>query len=191
MRIDRRLALPAGGLILALAIGTSSLWGYYHHSPSARCLRELSRQVVDGKGLLDQLAQVEIPERRLFVDRLSEISRSFETIKQLADELEQMFPPEQRLGQLLDLLSRTAESDGVRVLRIEPGKLIEKDQWQEIPLELQFVCGLEELQTFLTSVERMPRFVRINSFSITLEGEDHLQLEGQMECSAFVVKMGG
>ncbi len=190
MKINRQLVLSGGGLILAFAIGSISLWGYYHYSPSVGLLEKLKQQVAEGQRRLQDLNDVEIPEKRQYVAELTEVHQGFQRINELSDELEQMFPKEERLGELLDLLSRAAESNGAKLLRIEPGKLTDQGEWRETPIELEFACDLTKLQGYLTSIERMPRFIRINSFSIAVKEDALSQLETKMTCTAFVFKGG-
>jgi len=190
MKINRQLVLTGTGLILAFAIGSLSLWGYYHYSPSAGLLENLKQQVAEGQRQLQDLNDVEIPEKRQYVAKLTEVHQSFQNISELSKELGQMFPKEERLGELLDLLSGVAESNGAKILRIKPGEPTDQGNWWEIPVELEFVCGLTELQSYLVSIERLPRFIRINSFSIALKKDAHPHLEAQMICSAFVFKRG-
>jgi Tfp pilus assembly protein PilO len=190
MKVDRRLALGIGLLILVFAMGSLSLWGYYYHSPSARLLKSLKQQAGEGQKQLQNLINEEMPEKKQYVTKLAEVDLSFQKINQLSDELEQMFPKEEKTGELLDLLSRAIESDGTRVLRIKPGEPQDQGSWWEIPVELEFECDLTELPNCLVSIERMPRFVRINSFSIALQEDDPARLEAEMVCSGFIWKKG-
>ncbi len=190
MKINKQLALSGGILVLAFAVGALSVWGYYHCSPSTKLLERLKQRVAEGHRQLQDLNDVEIPEKRQYVAKLTEVHQSFQKLSQLSDKLEQMFPKEEKLGELLNLLSRAAESDGVKILRIKPGERIEQERWWEIPVELEYSCELTKLQSYLVSIERMSRFVRVNSFNIALQEDKFPHLKAKMNCSAFVFKGG-
>ncbi len=190
MKISRRLAPGGVVLILAFTLGSLSLWGYYHYSPSAMLLKKLKQRATQGQRQLHNLSDVEIPEKKGYLVKLRRVHQSFQKLDELSGQLRQMFPEEEKLGRLLDWLSRAAESEGVKVLRIKPSEPIEKESWWEISVELEFICGLTELQTYLTSIERLPRFIRIDSFSIALQEDGLPQLKAKMICTAFVFKRG-
>lgn len=190
MKINKAQARDVGFLILAFAIGCLSLWGYSHHSPSAGLLKNLGQQAVEGRKRLEDLSTKEIPEKKEYLFKLSSLHQSFQKFAELSDELSQMFPHEERLGELLDMLSQAAESDGAKVLRIKPGEPKDQGDWWEIPVQMEFRCCLPDLQTYLVSLESMPRFIRINSFDITLLEDIPPQLETKITCSAFVFKKG-
>jgi Tfp pilus assembly protein PilO len=190
MKVNRRLALSGGILILTLVGGSLSLLGYYHYSPSAMLLEKLKQRMAEGQRQRDDLSDIKIPEKRRLLDNLVEFRHNLQKITELSDELEQMFPKEERLGELLDLISREAESNGAKLMRIEPGEPTDQGEWWEIPIELEFVCDLTRLQGCLTSIEKMPRFIRIRSFSIALREDGVSQLETKMTCVAFVFQRG-
>jgi len=189
MKVRRKLVKDLGLLTMAFASGVFFLWGYWRHSPSAELMKKLRQQATEGQNRMVELKDDEIPRKRKAVAELREIYRDFQKTIGLMQQLRRMFPEKRKLGDLMDLLSRAAESDGVKVLRIKPDEPVDQGGWWEIPLRLELVCGLTQFQNYLISVERMPRFIRINSFDIDLV-EEPLQVEVEIECSAFVVKTG-
>jgi type IV pilus assembly protein PilO len=87
---------------------------------------------------------------------------------------QKMLPTEKEIPILLNNIAQLAKKRGLKVLQFVPKPEIQKNYYNEIPIELSFTGSFNNTFAFLNDVENLERLVNLISVEITQQDKDTL-----------------
>ena len=103
--------------------------------------------------------------------RLAGIRAESRMLEGRLDTLTSMLPLEHETDGILREIDAAARSASMRVLRIAPRPILDRDVYSEWSWDFQVESTYHDVGRFLDAVGRLPRTVRISDLSMTAAGE--------------------
>ncbi|MCI4454908.1 MAG: type 4a pilus biogenesis protein PilO [Thermodesulfobacterium sp.] len=94
--------------------------------------------------------------------------------RKFLEESQKILPTEKEIPILLNNIAQLAKKRGLKVLQFVPKPEIQKNYYNEIPIELSFTGSFNNTFAFLNDVENLERLVNLISVEITQQDEDTL-----------------
>jgi type IV pilus assembly protein PilO len=94
--------------------------------------------------------------------------------KKFLEESQKILPTEKEIPILLNNIAQLAKKRGLKVLQFVPKPEIQKNYYNEIPIELSFTGSFNNTFAFLNDVENLERLVNLISVEITQQDKDTL-----------------
>ena len=89
-------------------------------------------------------------------------------------ESQKILPTEKEIPILLNNIAQLAKKRGLKVLHFIPKPEIQKNYYNEIPIELSFTGNFNNTFAFLNDVENLERLVNLVSIEISQQDKDFL-----------------
>jgi type IV pilus assembly protein PilO len=94
--------------------------------------------------------------------------------RKFLEESQKLLPTEKEIPILLNNIAQLAKKRGLKVLQFVPKPEIQKNYYNEIPIELSFTGSFNNTFAFLNDVENLERLVNLISVEITQQDKDTL-----------------
>jgi type IV pilus assembly protein PilO len=94
--------------------------------------------------------------------------------RKFLEESQKILPTEKEIPILLNNIAQLAKKRGLKVLQFVPKPEIQKNYYNEIPIELSFTGSFHNTFAFLNDVENLERLVNLISVEITQQDKDTL-----------------
>ncbi len=94
--------------------------------------------------------------------------------RKFLEESQKILPTEKEIPILLHNIAQLAKKRGLKVLQFVPKPEIQKNYYNEIPIELSFTGSFNNTFAFLNDVENLERLVNLISVEITQQDKDTL-----------------
>jgi len=94
--------------------------------------------------------------------------------RKFLEESQKILPTEKEIPILLNNIAQLAKKRGLKVLQFVPKSEIQKNYYNEIPIELSFTGSFNNTFAFLNDVENLERLVNLISVEITQQDKDTL-----------------
>jgi type IV pilus assembly protein PilO len=94
--------------------------------------------------------------------------------RKFLEESQKILPTEKEIPILLNNIAQLAKKRGLKVLQFVPKPEIQKNYYNEIPIELSFTGSFNNTFVFLNDVENLERLVNLISVEITQQDKDTL-----------------
>jgi type IV pilus assembly protein PilO len=94
--------------------------------------------------------------------------------KKFLEECQKILPTEKEIPMLLNNIAQLAKKRGLKVLQFVPKPEIQKNYYNEIPIEISFTGSFNNTFAFLNDVENLERLVNLISVEITQQDKDTL-----------------
>jgi type IV pilus assembly protein PilO len=94
--------------------------------------------------------------------------------KKFLEECQKILPTEKEIPMLLNHIAQLAKKRGLKVLQFVPKPEIQKNYYNEIPIEISFTGSFNNTFAFLNDVENLERLVNLISVEITQQDKDTL-----------------
>jgi len=94
--------------------------------------------------------------------------------RKFLEESQKILPTEKEIPILLNNIAQLAKKRGLKVLQFIPKPEIQKNYYNEIPIELSFTGSFNNTFAFLNDVENLERLVNLISVEITQQDKDTL-----------------
>lgn len=124
----------------------------------------------DGKnteleGLQKNLATLnaQIQELNVVKANLPALEKEVEQLSLRLDQLRRILPPAKETPDLMKRLQALASQSNLKIKSFVPGAVVQKDFYQEWPIEIQVDGTYPNLATFFDRVGRLPRIVNIGN----------------------------
>jgi len=92
--------------------------------------------------------------------------------RKFLEESQKILPTEKEIPILLNNIAQLAKKRGLKVLQFVPKPEIQKNYYNEIPIELSFTGSFNNTFAFLNDVENLERLVNLISVEITQQDKD-------------------
>jgi type IV pilus assembly protein PilO len=111
-------------------------------------------------------------------EQISKKEKELESIvkerRKFLEESQKLLPTEKEIPILLNNIAQLAKKRGLKVLQFVPKPEIQKNYYNEIPIELFFTGSFNNTFAFLNDVENLERLVNLISVEITQQDKDTL-----------------
>jgi type IV pilus assembly protein PilO len=114
-------------------------------------------------------------------EQISKKEKELESIvkerRKFLEESQKLLPTEKEIPILLNNIAQLAKKRGLKVLQFVPKPEIQKNYYNEIPIELSFTGSFNNTFAFLNDVENLERLVNLISVEITQQDKDTLLIK--------------
>lgn len=141
------------GVVVAILVAVVFYYGWYADNALVR----------DGlvKNLSDLNAQ--IAELNAVKANLPALEKEVEQLSLRLDQLRRILPPAKETPDLMKRLQSLASQANLKIKSFKPGATVQRDFYQEWPIEIQVDGTYPNLATFFDRVGRLPRIVNIGN----------------------------
>lgn len=159
MPLKNRNALIAGvGSIIAI-LAILFVYSTYIYGPISQDIK------ADQKTLTDLKGKLELAEAR--AQQLSKMQQEMATLQVDVAQLEKQLPKERELPALIRVLTHRAESYGLTLGSLSPGKAVSKGSYDEIPYSVSVTSSFHSLGHFLTALGKGDRLFAARNLALT------------------------
>lgn len=170
------IAVAAGAILLAIIFIVVLV------VPQIIKLGDLSAQ--------EQVATNELNTAKATYSQLEELKKTSRKTENELLRVDRKAPEETELPALLIQIEDISSKAGITFMSIKPSEPIQKQDYSEIPLEIQINGYFFSLLDFVYRVEKIPRIINVTGIDIK-EGKVGLpNIEATIKCSAFVSTPG-
>jgi len=124
---------------------------------------------VELEGLQKNLATLnaQIQELNVVKANLPALEKEVEQLSLRLDQLRRILPPAKETPDLMKRLQALASQSNLKIKSFVPGAVVQRDFYQEWPIEIQVDGTYPNLATFFDRVGRLPRIVNIGNLRAT------------------------
>lgn len=148
-------------LIVAVVVAVAIAGGFYYFW--------YAEKVVELEGLQKNLATLnaQIQELNVVKANLPALEKEVEQLSLRLDQLRRILPPAKETPDLMKRLQALASQSNLKIKSFVPGAVVQRDFYQEWPIEIQVDGTYPNLATFFDRVGRLPRIVNIGNLRAT------------------------
>ena len=127
--------------------------------------RGQAEKLADKRAVLTKKQQ-ELNEQKMILANLPKFRRETQEMKVKRQEALKQLPNKKDIDKLLKDVSTNAVESGLEVLLFKPEKVVKKNFYAEIPVELKLTGSYHDLGLFYDRVANFPRIVNITDIEI-------------------------
>lgn len=150
----------AGQLGVSLVIAALICGGFYYFWYS-EALEQEKRKEAQRAELQKQIRALEAT-----ANKLPEFQREVQALEARLETLKRILPPEKEMPDLMRRIQYLAAQSSLQIRKFNPANPVQKDFYQEIPVNLDLEGTYHNLGAFLDRVSRMSRLVNIGDVKI-------------------------
>jgi type IV pilus assembly protein PilO len=145
------------GVVIAIVLAVGFYYGWYEGKATE----------LDGlkKNLADLNAQIQ--ELNVVKANLPALEKEVEQLSLRLEQLRRILPPAKETPDLMKRLEALASQSNLKIKSFVPGTTVQRDFYQEWPIEIQVDGTYPNLATFFDRVGRLPRIVNIGNLRTT------------------------
>jgi type IV pilus assembly protein PilO len=148
-------------LFLALLIGGVFWWQYL--SPA---MEEEKQKTARLEGLQREIRALEVT-----ANKLAEFQREVALLEAKLETLKRILPPEKETPDLMRKVQSLASQSSLLIKTFTPGQTINKEFYQEWPINMSVEGNYHNLGIFFDRVGRLSRLVNIGNIKVTSRNE--------------------
>jgi Tfp pilus assembly protein PilO len=139
----------------------------------------------------------EVAEKQKILNDLDSGIKNFELIEQDAESLSRAYndfmaslPAQKEFPVFLELISKMAKKNNVKIIAIEPQKTndLSANFFIKIPIYVDAYCGYHELGRFINDIEYAEKFMKIIDLKITKDDPDSEELQIFLSIGAYCLR---
>jgi type IV pilus assembly protein PilO len=161
-------------LFLALLIGGVFWWQYL--SPA---MEEEKQKTTRLEGLEREIRALEVT-----ANKLAEFQREVALLEAKLETLKRILPPEKETPDLMRKVQSLASQSSLLIKTFTPGQTVNKEFYQEWPINMSVEGNYHNLGIFFDRVGRLSRLVNIGNIKITSRGEQTVSNTINASCVA-------
>jgi type IV pilus assembly protein PilO len=164
----REMSLPMQALLFAvLAVLLIAAGLYAPMSPVKEKSAELEAMQANLRDLTSQKAQLEV-----YRTRLPELQNSIQGVQSDIENLRRIIPAEKDADEFIRLMQGAASSAGVSLRRLKAQAVAERDQYYEMPFEVELDGPYYAVSDFFNRLSKVSRLINVGDLSLksTAEG---------------------
>ncbi len=165
--------LTMGGVVLGMLLASYMLV----FAPVAKQIKTTREEVEHREKLLETLRQE--------VARNADLEQANEEIQQSVQLIEARLPSDREMAEVIRQVSDTAVQAGLNSPSIKTNKPLQAALYKEQPLEVEVMGDFRGILTFLISLEKLPRIMRIPDMKIVAQSKDEEQLKVEFTLSVY------
>lgn len=161
-------------LFLALLIGGVFWWQYL--SPAMEEEKEKTTRL---EGLQREIRALEVT-----ANKLAEFQREVALLEAKLETLKRILPPEKETPDLMRKVQSLASQSSLLIKTFTPGQTVNKEFYQEWPINMSVEGNYHNLGIFFDRVGRLSRLVNIGNIKISSRGEQTVSNTISASCVA-------
>src|SRR5258707_7362150 len=161
-------------LLVAALIGS----GFYYLYYSDALEQEKTKQAK-----LDQLKK-DIRELEVTANKLQEFQREVQLLEAKLETLKRILPPEKETPDLMRKVQALASQSNLTIKNFTPSAVINRDFYQEWPINMAVDGSYHNLGMFFDRVSRLSRLVNIVNLKISSRGDQTVSNTISAQCVA-------
>ena len=142
-------------LILVLIVVTVGAFWYFWYDGKNTELQGLQKNLAE--------LNAQIQELNVVKANLPALEKEVEQLSLRLEQLRRILPPAKETPDLMKRLQALASQSNLKIKSFTPGQTVQKDFYQEWPIEIQVDGTYPNLATFFDRVGRLPRIVNIGN----------------------------
>jgi type IV pilus assembly protein PilO len=150
----------AGQLGVSAVIAVLICGGFYYfwYSDALEQQRQKETRLAD--------LQKQIRALEATANRLPEFQREVQALEARLETLKRILPPEKEMPDLMRRIQYLAAQSSLQIRKFNPGPVVSKDFYQEVPVSIDFEGTYHNMGAFLDRVSRMSRLVNMSDIKI-------------------------
>lgn len=171
----RRILISCGVVILVFLVFYGLLF-----NPKVKQIRELTKKHEEVANLLKSSKD--------YIDKYRDVKAAFEQLEAKWTVLQECLPDEEEMPALLRAISDAGKRSDVSFLLFKPLPRVEKEFYQENPIQIKVSAGYHEVGLFLSRVAQLTRLVNVSNFKFASSRDAESVLEAEFIATAYVTK---
>jgi len=155
----------AGQLGVALVVAALICGGFYYFWYSDA----LEQQKAKEARLADLQKQIRALEAT--ANKLPEFQREVQALEARLETLKRILPPEKEMPDLMRRLQYLAAQSSLQIRKFNPAPPVQKEFYQEIPVNLDLEGTYHNLGAFLDRISRMSRLVNMGDLKVKAQSK--------------------
>jgi type IV pilus assembly protein PilO len=168
----------AGQLGLSLGLGAAILGGFYWF-----WLADAFKQENTKKAKREAL-QKEIRALEVTANKLQEFQREVQLLEAKLDTLKRILPPERETPDLMRRVQSLAAQSFLNIKRFTPASVVQKEFYQEVPINMELTGTYHNLGLFFDRVSRLSRLVNVRSLKVRASSKQSVSTTIDAGCVA-------
>jgi len=153
--------LPLAGQLGVAAVIAALLCGGFYYFWYSDALEQQKQKETKLAELQSQIRALEAT-----ANKLPEFQREVQALEARLEVLKRILPPQKEMPDLMRRVQYLAAQSNLMVRKFTPGSPVQRDFYQEIPVNLDFEGTYHNLGAFFDRISRMSRLVNIGNVSV-------------------------
>lgn len=153
--------LPLAGQLGVSAVIALLLCGGFYYFWYSEALETQKKQEVKLADLQKQIRALEAT-----ANKLPEFQREVQALEARLETLKRILPPEKEMPDLMRRVQYLAAQSNLQIRKFNPAAPVQKEFYQEIPVNLDLEGTYHNLGAFLDRVSRMSRLVNMGNVKV-------------------------
>jgi type IV pilus assembly protein PilO len=153
--------LPLAGQLGVAALVAALICGGFYYFWYSDALAEQKKKEAKLAELQKQIRALEAT-----ANKLPEFQREVQALEARLETLKRILPPEKEMPDLMRRVQYLAAQSSLQIRKFNPAPPVQKDFFQEIPVNLDIEGTYHNLGAFLDRVSRMSRLVNMGELKI-------------------------
>lgn len=153
-----------GQLLVSVAIGLAIGAGFYFFLYQDKAAERDKKQQD-----LDKLKQ-DISALEVTVSKLEEFQEQVKLLEAKLERLKLILPPQKETPDLMKKIQALASQSSLSIKKFNPKQTVNKDFYQEWPIDIDLTGNYHSLGTFFDRMSRLPRLVNVGNVRISAQG---------------------
>jgi len=115
--------------------------------------------------------QTQIRALEATANKLPEFQREVQALEARLETLKRILPPEKEMPDLMRRLQYLAAQSSLQIRKFNPAAPVQKDFFQEVPVNLDLEGTYHNLGAFLDRISRMSRLVNVGNLKIKAQSK--------------------
>lgn len=153
--------LPLAGQLGVSAVIALLIGGGFYYFWYADALEQQKQKETRLADLQKQIRALEAT-----ANKLPEFQREVQALEARLETLKRILPPEKEMPDLMRRVQYLAAQSSLSIRKFNPSPVVQKDFYQEVPVNLELEGTYHNLGAFLDRVSRMSRLVNLGDLKI-------------------------
>jgi type IV pilus assembly protein PilO len=158
--------LPLAGQLGVSAVIAALLCGGFYYFWYSDALETQKKQEAKLAELQKQIRALEAT-----ANKLPEFQREVQALEARLETLKRILPPEKEMPDLMRRIQYLAAQSSLSITKFNPAAVVQKDFFQEVPVNLDLQGTYHNLGAFLDRVSRMSRLVNVGNVKIKAQSK--------------------
>lgn len=149
-------------------------------------------QIVSLRGVMAEEAQASqsLESAKATLKQLEDLKRESQKTESRLVQVNRKTPSDAELPSLIMQMEDASKKAGVDFILIKPGPPVQKDEYQEVPLDIRINGYFYELLDFVYRVEKLPRLVNVITIDIKESKAKLPNIEVSLKANIYVLTPG-
>jgi type IV pilus assembly protein PilO len=150
----------AGQLGVSLAVAALIGGGFYYFWYGDK-IKEESTKKAKREALQKEIRALEVT-----ANKLQEFQREVQLLEAKLETLKRILPPERETPDLMRRVQALAGQSFLTIRKFNPATVVQKDFYQEVPINVELTGTYHNLGTFFDRVSRLSRLVNVKNLKV-------------------------